>query len=366
MRTLLRDVGSARAPRTTASEALSRRAEAPARARQGARGAPRAAHPRRAHRPARPGLGRPALRARPRRRRRRAPPSSTSPTGSRRSASWPTASRSSATAASGRPRRRRDHRRRAARDDRRPPARVDLPAQARCGGGRAPRTSSLAGLTGAGFSDVSLDGAPRRDHRRRRRRRQRPERAAARPRRPRSPSTGSVTVDGTRDDRNVALHDARRLHARRPASRGPDDDDCRCARTRPSPRSSGSAPACSSAASASWSWSATSSARCRSRPRRSTRRLGALRRQPAEGRMAPRAAVAADDPAGRRAHPGRRRRRARGDLPDPARVSPTGHPGHRRVVRRQGARGTLRPGHRHVARPRGRRRSAATRSPRSG
>ena len=53
-----------------ASRRLSRRAEASARDRQGARGEPLAAGPRRADSPARPGVGRHAVRARPRGRRR--------------------------------------------------------------------------------------------------------------------------------------------------------------------------------------------------------------------------------------------------------------------------------------------------------
>ena len=78
-----------------------------------------------------------------------------------------------------------------------------------------------------------------------------------------------------------------------------------------------------------------------------------LRRQPAEGRAGADAARPARDPAGRRAHPGRRRRRARRDLPHPARGGRRRHPGRRRLLRRQGARGPVRPGPRHVAGPRG-------------
>ena len=47
-------------------------------------------------------------------------------------------------------------------------------------------------------------------------------------------------------------------------------------------------------------------------------------------------------------------------------VSGDGVPVDRRLLRRQGARGSLRPGHRAVPRPRRRRRSRATRSPKSG
>ena len=204
-RALLADVGL-RVHLDDRVETLSRRAEAPARARQGARGEALAARPRRADRPARPGLGRPAVRlvrdavAVGHRR------SSTSPTGSPRSASSPTASRSCATAAFaatavvdeisddellalivGRQL-----------DSTFPPkhdARRRTPL----------RTSSWSrASSGAGFSDVSLDGAPRRDHRHRRRRRQRAERPAPRPRRPRRPSTGSVTVNGSEMTRQVA------------------------------------------------------------------------------------------------------------------------------------------------------------------
>ena len=92
----------------------------------------------------------------------------------------------------------------------------------------------------------------------------------------------------------------------------------------------------------------------------------ALRRQPAEGRDGPRAALRARLLCRRRADPGRRRRCPGRDLSDPARgVRPRRARG-RRLVRRQGARGPLRRGPRHVARPRRRRRSAATTSPRSG
>ena len=60
----------------------------------------------------------------------------------------------------------------------------------------------------------------------------------------------------------------------------------------------------------------------------------------------------AGDAGRRRADPGRRRRRAGRDLPDPARGVRRRRPGGRGVVGRQGARGPVRPRHRDVARAR--------------
>ena len=118
--------------------------------------------------------------------------------------------------------------------------------------------------------------------------------------------------------------------------------------------------------SASSGRSTTSSAARREDAVARGHRRVAVRRQPAEGRARPRAALRAVDPHRRRAHPGRRRRRARRDLPHPARGLRARRPRRRRLVGREGARGPVRPGDRDVARPRGRGARAATRSPRSG
>ena len=82
--------------------------------------------------------------------------------------------------------------------------------------------------------------------------------------------------------------------------------------------------------------------------------LGALGRQPAEGRDGARDALRARDPRRRRADAGRRRRRARRDLPHPARGRRPRSAGRRRLQRRHRARGAVRPRDRDVARPGGR------------
>ena len=97
--------------------------------------------------------------------------------------------------------------------------------------------------------------------------------------------------------------------------------------------------------------------------------LRALRRQPAEGRDGARDALRAGDPRRRRADAGRRRRRARGDLPHPARGLRPRRAGRRRLERRARARRAVRPGDRDVARPRrrdarGRRRDRGADRPR--
>ena len=83
-------------------------------------------------------------------------------------------------------------------------------------------------------------------------------------------------------------------------------------------------------------------------------RLGALGRQPAEGRDGARDALQAGHPGRRRADAGRRRRRARRDLPHPPRGERRRRARRPRLERRPGARGPVRPRDRDVARPRGR------------
>ena len=131
------------------------------------------------------------------------------------------------------------------------------------------------------------------------------------------PFTGSVTLAGTTTIPARAAQ-AVRLPAGRPAPRGPDDVPLGAGERRPvGPR--------------------TVPLPAPARPRsRGGRRLGrarlargqdallrerglrAVRRQPAEGRAGPGAAVRTADRPGRRTDAGRRRRRARRDLPDPA------------------------------------------------
>ena len=81
-------------------------------------------------------------------------------------------------------------------------------------------------------------------------------------------------------------------------------------------------------------------------------RVRTVRRQPAEGRDLARPALRAARAGRGRADAGRRRRRPRGDLRNPARGFRAWSAGDRRVLGRQGARRTLRPGAGDVTRSR--------------
>ncbi len=192
-------------------------------------------------------------------------------------------------------------------------------------------------------------GRSRRDRRRRRHRRQRPERAAARPRRPRA-------LHRHGDDRRHPVQRRRPagevgLHAARPPHRGADDepDGARerrrlgAATVHPRPvrqPQAGGRPRHPRAGFAEHA-----DARDRGAD------LGAVRRQPAEGRDVPLAALRAGDPRRRRADAGRRRRGAGGDLPHPAVRLGERRARGRRVVRRPRAARPVRPGDRRLARP---------------
>ena len=114
----------------------------------------------------------------------------------------------------------RDLRRRTARPHRRSPARLDVPAEARCGRERGAELRPR-GPHRRRLQQRLARGAPRRDHRHRRGRRQRAERTASRAgRTPALRGLGQRERHG--DDREVAA-EPRRLPACRPTHRGSHD-----------------------------------------------------------------------------------------------------------------------------------------------
>ena len=145
---------------------------------------------------------------------------------------------------------------------------------------------------------------------------------------------GTVDVGGVELSRR-ALLDERRLHAGRPADRGSDDGPER-ARERGHDRARpahGRARSSAGAARSTLVERELSDARRQGAVARGAG-LGALGRQPAEGRDGARDALRPDDPRRRRADAGRRRRRARRDLPHPPRGRRPRRARRRRVERR--------------------------------
>ena len=226
----------------------------------------------------------------------------------------------------------------------------------------------VEGLSGHGFENISLQRPQGRDRRHRGRGRKRPAGAPAR----RSPgataATGSVNVAGKQLSRRALLESAAYMPADRLTEGLMLDLNVRenTALTALDRLTSGPV--------------RESTSRARRRRARAVRaggqgavargaRLVALGREPAEGRDGARDALRAGDSRRGRADAGRRRRRARGDLPHPARGDRRRRAGRRRLERRAGARGSLRPRDRDVARPRrrdarGRRRDRGADRPR--
>ena len=236
---------------------------------------------------------------------------------------------------------------------RRAAARLHLPAEARDRAPTTRRCCGVEGLDGPGLRRACRSTASAgRDRRRRRRRRQRPEpRCCGRwPGSSRSPARSTVGGQALlpRD-----LLRRRRLHAGRPALRGPDDD----LSVRENAALSGARAVHARARSSAGAARSTGVERelaslAVTRPVDARRRLGALRRQPAEGRHRPRPAVRAGAPAWPTSRP-----RASTSAPGPRSTascarSPSAACPSSSPPRRQGARGPLRPGARHVARPR--------------
>ena len=319
----------------------------PARAGEGLRGGPAAAHPGRADGPVLAGRRGPAVQRRPAARGRGHGGRVHHPPAGRGARDREPRDGAARRPAAGHHAGRRHHRRGPARDDHRPHARGDLPAEARARrrGGAAP---AGRGPERQGLREHLLQRSAGRDHRDRRRRRQRPARAAA--------GTGGPRQDDRRvgcGQREVAVQapapGQRRLHARGPPDRGPDDRPQR-ARERGHHRARllhqrtvREPPARGRCGAARALRAGRQGAVARGT------RLGAVRRQPAEGRDVPGAALGPGRPGRRRADAGRRRGRPGRDLPPAARDHRPRRPGGDRLERRARARGPVRPGHRDVS-----------------